>query len=126
VVVDLDQVPAAETSVEGSSSESNIPITDLMKKRKAHAFFDKSSSATEEAKKIRKDIPDEGTKKTDVPLPTAAREVSRKPPVAPNRTEVSKKPPMAPSKTIVIPPSSDVVILSPEKQHLCLKTFLLL
>jgi len=102
VVVNLDQVPATDTSVEGSSSESNIPITDLMKKRKAPAFFDKSTSATGEVKKNKEDVPHEGTKNIDVSSSIAAK-------------EAGKKPPVAPSKIVAISPSSDVIVISPVK-----------
>jgi len=115
VVVSLEQIPATDSGVEGSSSESNIPITDLMKKRKVPSFFVKSASAIEEAKKLKKDAPGEGSKKTKVLLPSAAREVTRKPPVASSKTEASKKPPMAPSKTVAATSSGDVVVISPER-----------
>ena len=79
---------------EGSSSDSHLPLSQRMgKKRAPPALFDDITSAAG-AKKSKTDVP-EGTKKVDV---------------APSKT--TEKPPVAPSKKIA---PVEVITISPTK-----------
>ena len=88
VIVDLDQVTAS------GASDLETSISDMAtKKRKIPNLFDQSSSANEEAKKNKKDIPASGPKNKDVStsktIPTSAKETSMKPPSVPKDTTPS-------------------------------------
>ena len=86
VIIDLDQVTTSGTGGGKLVYDLEVSVSDMAtKKRKIPNLVDQSSSANEEAKKNKKDIPAEGLKSKDVSssqnISTITKEASMKPPV---------------------------------------------
>ena len=72
MISEAEPVPPSASS----SPESHIPLSEKMKKRRTPALFEKNASGSGEVKRVRIDVPKEGTNKTGVVPSTAPTKVS--------------------------------------------------